>query len=215
MDSVSPGSRREVLHDKVEAAQTALRRAASAAVIQGDPLSEQLRAVAMSIGALADIYDASEDTQLEIADTLKTQSEKITQESLARVHASGVAIIDQLAPRLAGVVEKTTRDRLQTLRLRTLASFSGIALGVVLVVGGFAYAAGLNAGRTQGEVTAQTINAAMAFGPGAAAAWSSLMANNDPVHALAACQKNASTTAEGRRYCELPVWLDSPPAPAS
>ena len=191
MDSVSPSSRREALHDKVEAAQTALRRAASAAVIQGDPLSEQLRAVAMSIGALADIYDASEDTQLEIADILKTQSEKITQESLAKVHASGVAIIDQLAPRLAGVVEKTMRDQLQTLRLRTLASFSGISLGVVLVVGGFAYAAGLNAGRTQGEIIGQTINAAMTASPGAAAAWSSLMANNDPVRALAACQKNA------------------------
>ena len=85
----------------------------------------------------------------------------------------------------------------------------------MLVVGGFAYAAGLNAGRTQGEIVGQTINAAMAFGPDAAAAWSSLMANNDPVRALAACQKNAAAEAKGRRYCGLPVWLDSPPAPAS
>jgi hypothetical protein len=62
----SRGARREALHEKIGNAQATLRHAASAAVIQNDPLSEQLRAVAISIGALAGIFDASEDTHFEI-----------------------------------------------------------------------------------------------------------------------------------------------------
>jgi hypothetical protein len=41
MDSVSRDARREALHEKIENAQATLRRAAAAAVIQNDPLSEQ------------------------------------------------------------------------------------------------------------------------------------------------------------------------------
>ena len=44
-------------------------------------------------------------------------------------------------------------------------------------------------------------------------AWAPLMADNDPVQALAACQKAVATDAHGRRYCAMPVWLDPPPAP--
>ena len=125
MDAVSRRARREALHEKIENAQATLRRAAAAAVIQNDPLSEQLRAVAISIGALADIYDASEDTHLEIADTLKKQTERVTKESIEQVHASGVSIIDQLTPRLIGEERSATRPNMRTSRLRmTMLGFS-------------------------------------------------------------------------------------------
>jgi hypothetical protein len=40
------------------------------------------------------------------------------------------------------------------------------------------------------------------------AAWSSLMANNDPVQALAACKKSVVMASDGRHYCSMPIWLD-------
>ena len=116
MDTVSVAKRRDGLREKLDAALGTMHRAASAAVLKGDPLAEQLQALAASIDALAEIYEASADTQLDIADTLRTQADVVATEAVGKVHASGVAIIDQLAPRLAGVVEKATRERLKALR---------------------------------------------------------------------------------------------------
>jgi S-methylmethionine-dependent homocysteine/selenocysteine methylase len=208
MDSVSRDARREALHEKIENAQATLRRAAAAAVIQNDPLSEQLRAVAISIGALADIYDASEDTHREIADTLKNQTERVTKESISQVHASGVSIIDQLTPRLIEEVRRVTRANVRTFRLRTVMFGAAGMMAAVAVVGWLSFTAGESSGVTKGEVVAQTINAAMAAGPGTAAAWSLLMANNDPVQALAACEKSEGVASDGQHYCSMPVWLD-------
>ena len=208
MDSMNAGSRRETLHEKIENAQATLRKAASAAVIQNDPLSEQLRAVAISIGALGDIYDASEDTQIEIAKILKTQTETVTRESVAKVHASGMDIIDQLTPRLVGAVEHATRANIKTARVRSLILCAAGLAAAVIFAGWLGFSAGEATGLAKGEVAAQTINAAMAAGPGAASAWASLMADNDPVQALAACKKAVSVASDGRRFCALPVWLD-------
>jgi hypothetical protein len=50
---------------------------------------------------------------------------------------------------------------------------------------------------------------AMAAGPEAASSvWASLMANNDPVPALADCRKSVSIASDGRHYWCLPIWLD-------
>jgi hypothetical protein len=213
MDTVSRGARREALHEKIENAQATLRRAASAAVIQNDPLSEQLRAVAISIGALADIYDASEDAHLEIADTLKDQTERVTKEAVARVHASGVSIIEQLTPRLIEEVRRATRANVRTFRLRTVIFGTAGMMAAAAVVGWLSFAAGESSGVAQGEVAARTISAALAAGPDAASAWAMLMANNDPVQALAACKKTVGVASDGQHYCSLPVWLDRKIAP--
>ena len=213
MDTVSRGARREALHEKIENAQATLRRAAAAAVIQNAPLSEQLRAVAVSMGALADIYDASEDTHLEIVDTLKNQTERVTKDSIEKVHASGVSIIDQLTPVLIEEVRRATRANVRTFRLRTVMFGTAGMMAAVAVVGWLSFAAGESSGVTKGEVAAQTINAAMAAGPGAAVAWAMLMANNDPVQALAACQKSSGVASDGQHYCSMPVWLDRKMAP--
>jgi hypothetical protein len=116
----------------------------------------------------------------------------------------------QLAPRLVAVVERTTRAQMQNARMRIIiGGGAALAIGLALVAG-VSYAAGFAAGRLQGEDSAHTISAAMAAGPGAASAWASLMADNDPVQALAACRKLVSTDANGRRFCAMPVWLDAP-----
>lgn len=210
MDTVTTTERRPALRAKLDAAIGAMHRAASAAVLKGDPLSDQLHALAESIGALGTIYEASADTQLEIAEKLRTQADAVADDAIDRVHASGVGIIDQLAPRLATLVEQTTSAHRETVRRRVmLGGAAGLAIGFALVAG-VSYAAGFGAGRSHGEISAHTISAAMAAGPGAAAAWASLMADNDPVRAIAVCEKSVATDAHGRRYCSMPVWLDAP-----
>jgi hypothetical protein len=214
VDTVSGTTRHQELREKLDAALGAMHRAASASVLKGDPLAEQMHALAASIEALGELYEASADTQVGIADTLRTQADVVATEAIRKVHASGVAIIDQLAPRLVGVVEKATRERLKALRLRTiLGGAAGLGAAAALIAG-ITYSAGFASGRAQGEVSARTIAAAMAAGPAAASDWASLMADNDPMQALAACRRATETDAHGRRYCAMPVWLDPPAPPA-
>jgi len=213
VDTVTTTERRGDLRAKLDAAIGAMHRAASAAVLKGDPLADHLHALADSIGALGAIYEASADTQLEIAEKLRTQTDAVADDAIERVHASGVGIIDQLAPRLAMLVEQTTRARSKAARLRVmLGGMAGLVIALALVAG-VSYATGFAAGRSQGEISAHTISAAMAAGPGAASAWASLMADNDPVQAIAVCKRSVATDPHGRRYCSMPVWLD-PPAKA-
>lgn len=217
MDSVNPGSRREILRGKIGSAQATLRKAAGVAVLQADPLAQQLEAVCISIGALADIYEASEDTHYDIADALQNLSDTVTRDAVAKVHASGMAIVEELAPRLVAIVERNERAKLaekQALRLRVV--FAGIAVIALVVLGGvaFAYSVGYGSGRTAGLETARTISAAMAGGQPAASAWARLMKYNDPVQALAVCEKSVAVDGQGRRYCSMPVWLDQAPAPS-
>jgi hypothetical protein len=86
-----------------------------------------------------------------------------------------------------------------------------LALGVVPCI--FTYAAGLNAGRFQGEVASHLINVAMKSGPSEALAWGQLMQDNDGAVAMATCRKSMQQDASGRHYCFMPVWTDPiPPA---
>lgn len=208
MDTVATATRRAVLRAKLDAAYAAMHRAASASVLKGDPLADQLHALADSIEALGEICEASADTQIEIAETLRTQADVVAADAINRVHASGVAILQQLAPRLADLAQSTANERVKIIRLQTILGGSAAVMVGAAVISAFSYGAGYASGRTQGEVAANTISAAMAAGPRAAAAWSMLMANNDPVQALVACKKSVSVTGDGRQFCSMPVWLD-------
>ena len=187
-----------------------LRRAAATAALKNDPLSQHLNALAISISALGDMCRTTEITQIEIAHTLKSQTDVIAGEAIIKVHASGMAIMEELAPKLAATAEWTMRQNIKLMRLRTVIGVAAILVAGALIPSAFTYAAGLNAGRFQGEVAAHVIAGAIAAGPEAAVDWALLMANNNPVSALAACRKNITTDAEGHRYCAMPIWLDPP-----
>ena len=91
-------------------------------------------------------------------------------------------------------------------------SLSGII--ALMVVGGcLTYGSGYANGLTKGEDNGKVISEAMNAGPGAATAWSAIMALNDPVRALAACKQSITSDDEGRRSCSLPIWLDPFPPP--
>lgn len=216
MDPISPASRREALHEQIAEAQMVLRRAAAAAALKNDPLAEQLQALAVCVGALSDLYQASEATQINIANTLKTQTGAIANEAIDRVHASGMDIVKQLAPQLANAADRTMRQKITTLRIRSIV-FLSLALALAILLPSlFTYAAGLNAGRFQGEVASQLISVAMKAGPAEAIAWGQLMQDNNGASAMAVCRKNLQQDASGRHYCLMPVWTDpvSPTGPS-
>jgi hypothetical protein len=192
----------------------ALRRAAAAAVLKNDPLGEQLNALALCVSALGDIYQASETTQLDIAHTLKSQTDVIAQEAIAKVHASGMDIVNKLGPQLARAAEQTMRQKFAVLRLRTIIGLAVALSATALLPSAFTYAAGLNTGRFQGESAAHTIQTAMMAGPADAVAWAQLMQNNDAASAMAICRKNIQQDADGRHYCLMPVWTDPAAAAA-
>jgi hypothetical protein len=209
VDSVAPGSRRERLRRKIAEAQTVLRQASASAAIKNDPLRQHLNALDLFVGVQGDIYEANEESRRQIYELLTSQTDITAKQAVAEaLHAEGTSIVNQLVPRLTGPTEKTLRQTLQTLRLRALCWSTGALAAVIAVTSMFAYAAGLNVGRGQGEDAAHAIQAAMAAGPDAAMSWALLMSDNNPVPAMAACRKNISTDAEGRRYCFMPVWLD-------
>jgi hypothetical protein len=97
MDTVSVTARRVTARSKLAEAQAAMLKAASAAVVKGDPLAGQLQALALCVGGLTEIYEASEDTRLEIAHAFRTQTDTVANDAIAKVHASGMSIVEQLA----------------------------------------------------------------------------------------------------------------------
>jgi hypothetical protein len=208
--ALTAADRRQALYDQISDAQLALRRAAAAAALKNDPLSQHLNALALSVSALGDICRATEIAHIEIAQTFKSQTDIVAQEAIAKVHASGMAIMQELAPKLADAAEWTMRQNFKTLRLRTVTGLALSLVAAILIPCAFTYAAGLNAGRFQGEVAAHVIQSALTAGPEAAMDWEQLMTDNDPVAAMVACRKNATIDAEGHRYCAMPIWLDQP-----
>jgi hypothetical protein len=205
----------EALGVDIAGMQAEVDRIIQLAGIKNDPTLPYLKVVSLSLGlqwrlhdqAVSYFHDASQRLDRQLADTI-SQGEQALEVRRA-------SIVDQLAPRLTAVVEQTTRQNLQTARLRTILGGAAALIAVLVAGGSLTYASGYASGRTQGEVIGHTINSAMALGPNTAAAWSLLMVDNDPVRALAACRKNIATSADGRHSCSLPVWLDTPPAPAS
>ncbi len=214
MDTITSPSRRDVLHQRVEEACAALHKAASTAAIKNDPLCQHLQALALSVGAHYDIYCATEDTQSTLARGLKAQADTATKGVLDVVRISLTSMTAELGPQLLKAALPSMQSALRFIKYRTI-NWTLLAVAALIVVSGmFSYAAGLNHGRYEGEVTDQSIRTAMAAGPDAAGDWALLMANNDPTRAIASCRKNITTDAEGRRYCDMPVWLDPPASPA-
>jgi hypothetical protein len=216
LDTLTAAARREVLRDKLDAAVQAITMVATSASLKGDPLTDLLKALGVAIEGLAEIYEASAETQQEIAGALTAQAgttaRAATQETLTNIRAAVPGIMDQLAPQIAGRIEAAVNRQAWTMRLRTVFFGGTTLIAGFLVLGMVSYGAGYASGRTNGELLGHTISAAMAAGPEAAAKWASLMAWNDPTKGLASCKRSIQADTNGRRYCAMPVWLD-PPSP--
>ena len=193
----------------------ALKASAHLAQLTDDPAAGGLAALVRVMECLAAQFAVREVERQELLRSLQLQADRIADEAQARVQASGVAIIDQLAPELSRLVQRTVQQRLWTVKLRTVLAAAGGAVGLAAVIFALSYGAGYAAGRQNGLLSAQTIAAALTAEPQAAAGWARVMAANDPVAALAACRQHIVRNARGRRYCAMPVWLDPPAVPKS
>jgi hypothetical protein len=213
MDTLAPTSRQEVLRKRVEEAQTALREAADASVVKNDPLCQHLNALALSVGAHYEIYCATDETQSALARSIKTQTDTVTRGILDLVRTSLGGMTTEIGPQLLKAALPTMQQALRFMKYRTI-HWALLAMAALIVVSGmFSYAVGLNHGRYEGEMTAQTVHVAMVAGPDAAMDWAMLMANNSPGPELAECKKNIATDEYGRSSCPMPVWLDPPGTP--
>ena len=192
---------------------SALRDSVQLARLTDDPAAPALEALVRVLGSVARQFQLRDRERKEIAAAMEMRARRIAEDTTSQIQASGTAIIDKLAPELSRLVERSVRQRLWTLRIKTLAAAGGMAVALSIACFAIGYGMAYKAGRDHGLLDGRTIAAAMATGPQAAAAWAQLMAVNDPVQAMKACRSEISKGADGRRYCAMPVWLDPPSAP--
>jgi hypothetical protein len=200
VDTVTP---LDALRAKAAEAREAFERAASASFLHDDPAKDQLLAMGLAMEAMVQICEISEASQGNFTASLDTRIGEIAGKATEQ-------LVERVGPQMADAIERSTRFHLKTVRLRTILGGAAALLALVVVGGCLTFGSGYTAGRTQGEIIGNTTNAAMRFGPKAAAAWSLLMAYNDPVSALAACEKSTAADANGQHYCLMPVWIEPP-----
>jgi hypothetical protein len=189
------------LRAKVAETREAFDRAASASFLHDDPAKDQLLAMGLAMDAMLQICEINDARQKNVTASLGAQVKEIASEAIQQ-------LVEQASPDLADAIESATRFHLKTVRIRSIiGGAAGVLVGAALIAG-FSYSAGFESGQTNGVIATKTISAAISSNPAAAAAWSSLMADNDPVEALAACKKSAAVASDGRHYCSMPVWLD-------
>ncbi len=93
---------------------------------------------------------------------------------------------------------------------RTLLTYGGVLLAAVAVAGSLGFAWGQAVANATVYQTQQQLALAFRDGPSAAAIWANLMRSNDANLMLAACTGLVVRTLEGRKACNMPVWLDPP-----
>jgi hypothetical protein len=188
-----------------------LRDSSRYARLSGDPAAHSLAAMVRVMETVAVMFRTREAERRQISQALREETDAIAKSAVAQVEARSADLVEALVPRMGRLVEQSVTRRLWLVKLRTVLLAGGVMLALTLTVFAVSYGAGLSNGRSEGLLAGHTIAAAMAAGPGAAAAWAQLMASNDPVAALKSCKSERDGT--GRRYCRMPVWLDPAPNP--
>ena len=174
------------------AAQADLDGAVAKAGMTGDPIRYLLAASSAGLGAFASGIQA-------IRQPLDSGT---VERAVERLEKAAVRGADQRAAELA-------RSR----NHRTLLIYGGVfAVGIMAAAGG-GFLWGQASANAAVRQTEQQLALVFRDGPGTAAAWTNLMRSNDAGLMVATCTGLAVKTIEGRRACNMPVWLD-PPTPA-
>ena len=92
----------------------------------------------------------------------------------------------------------------------TLLTYGGTFAIGILAAAALGFAWGQATANAAVHHTEQQLALAFRDGAGAAATWATLMRSNDANLLLAACTGPAVRTLDGRRACNMPVWLDLP-----
>lgn len=217
MDAVTPpepaARKVEVALADLDKALKGLEWSAEFSRLSGDPAAESLTAFWQVLAGMGALMQARQAERVEIAAAVAGETQLVVDRASAELERRGAALIERLGPDLARAAERYAAARLWSIRLRTLLAASGVAVALGVTVFAVSYGAGFNSGQAKGLLAGKTIGTAMAAGPDAARAWSRLMAVNDPVAALNNCK--AERDANGRRYCQIPMWLEPPTQPGA
>ena len=128
------------------------------------------------------------------------------------------AAVEQTVERLEKAAVRGADRRAAELALahnrRTLLIYGGaFAVGILAAAGG-GFAWGRSSSNASVRYNEQQLALAFQNGPAAAAKWTSLMRANDVELALAGCTGAGLKVIDGRRACNVPLWLD-PPVPTT
>ena len=197
----------------IENMQADIERTVQLAGLRNDPTLPLLKVLATSYNLQWRLHDQAILHQRDASGQLDRQVAESIRKGETALQANKLSIVEQLAPMIAKEVSRITKSRLWTVKLRTGLIGTAVLASLMILGGCLTYGTGYTAGRAQGESNGKVISEAMMAGPGAATAWSTIMALNDPVRALAACKQSITSDDEGRRSCSLPIWLDPFPPP--
>lgn len=182
-------------------AQANLAQSVEKAGLARDPYRFLMGALSHALGVLPAFMGRLDDA---VDQARQPVDPAAVEQAVKRLEKAAVRGADQRAADLAWA-------RIQ----RTLLIYGGaFAFGIVAAASsGFLW--GRASANASVQQTEQRLALAFRDGPNAAAAWANLMQSNDVGLALAACTGAAVKTIEGRRACNVPLWLDplipSPP----
>jgi hypothetical protein len=142
------------------------------------------------------------DGTLTLSQTIRESRRPISKEELGALqHAAIRGFTGQAA------------EFVHTYQRRTTLITAGVLFGVAAACLGSGYWWGHRSAKAVIAETETGLQTAFQNGPEAARQWWSLMAWNDPRKALAKCQGQAVHVEGGRRACDVPLWIEPPPAP--
>jgi hypothetical protein len=208
----------EELGRDITAMQTELDRLVQVAGLKGDPTLPLVKYLASSLRLQWRLHDQSVRYFYDASDRLDRQYHETIQKTalvLKRgeqaLDTKQAGIVEQLAQKIAGTVDQAVRRRLKIVRWKTLAGWGIAVLVIALLPSAYTYTAGLTEGRSEAEQASQIVSSALRGGPEAPLEWASLMQHNDVTVIMKTCRENILKTDEGYAYCNLPVWLETPP----
>jgi len=177
-------------------AQVSLAQGVERAGLGRDPYRFMMGALAQALGVLPAFIgklDGALDQARQPVDPAAIER------AVERLEKAAVRGVNQRAAELARAHNR-----------RTLLTYGGAFAFGVLVAAGVGFAWGKALANAAVYQTEQQLALAFRGGPGAAAAWANLMRSNDAGLALAGCSGSAVKIIDGRRACNVPLWLDPP-----
>ena len=195
-----------------------MREAAREAnVIDGEPIAPLLDVLQRALAWMGELSARNAQATAEQADQIKrtvADVRRVAQAEIDReraaVSADKAGIIREVSDAIAASTRETQHQTARTYNRNSwLASVAGV-VAIIAAIGGSCYLLGRQQGATAAYTTDENLRAVLRVNPTSAPAWLNLMNSNDPAQTFAACHGEAVRVYNGRRACEVPVWLDPP-----
>jgi len=189
--------------------QAEMERSIQLAGLRNDPTAPIIRTLTASLGlqwrlhnqAVRYFRDASDRLDQQLADTIRQGD--------AALQARRLGIVEGLMPELTRLIAAAVRTWNRSITVTTALTFGGFAVALAFGVGLAGYGAGWQAGHSAAQTaTGALVDAIHQAAPGAETAMVDMVRANNVAEAWAKCQNTAATDKDGRRVCEMAMWVD-------